>query len=294
LQWFSIISPDSSSESCGIAYGQHTHRTVPGHIVTRATNDISDKPTIIEVRNLSAGYGDEIIIRNVSFDVKAGEVFAILGRSGCGKTTLFKAMIGLLEPTEGHVTIDGDKVVPVAEGGSERFLRKIGVLFQSGALFTSLTLAENVAVPLQQYTSLPETTIKQLVVMKLAEVGLNGYERHLPSELSGGMQKRGALARAMAVDPKILFFDEPSAGLDPITSAELDQTILKINATLGTTVILVTHELASIMAVADRVIMLDPDEKGIIAEGDPERLRVQSSDPRVRSFFNRSGGTAGG
>jgi phospholipid/cholesterol/gamma-HCH transport system ATP-binding protein len=267
---------------------------VPGHIVTRATNGTSDTPPIIQVRNLSAGYGDEIIIRNVSFDVRAGEVFAILGKSGCGKTTLFKAMIGLLEPLEGEITIDGEKVVPVAEGGSERFLRKIGVLFQSGALFTSLTLAENVAVPLQQYTSLPETTVQQLVVMKLAEVGLHGYERHMPSELSGGMQKRGALARAMAVDPKILFFDEPSAGLDPITSADLDQTILKINATLGTTMILVTHELASILTVADRVIMLDPEEKGIIAEGEPARLRDESSDPRVQSFFNRSGGSGMG
>lgn len=262
--------------------------------MTRSTNDTSDSPIIIQVRNLSAGYGDEIIIRNVSFDVRQGEVFAILGRSGCGKTTLFKAMIGLLEPMEGSITIDGDEVVPVAEGGADRFLRKIGVLFQSGALFTSLTLAENVAVPLQQYTTLPETTIQQLVLMKLAEVGLNGYERYLPSELSGGMQKRGALARAMAVDPKILFFDEPSAGLDPITSAELDRTILKINATLGTTMILVTHELASILAVADRVIMLDPEEKGIIAQGEPERLRDESSDPRVRSFFNRSGGNGSG
>jgi len=240
------------------------------------------------VRNLSAGYGDEIIIRNVSFDVRGGEVFAILGRSGCGKTTLFKAMIGLLDPTEGEVAIDGDKVLSVAEGGSERVLRKIGVLFQSGALFTSLSLAENVAVPLRQYTDLPEKTIEQVVVMKLAEVGLTGYERYVPSELSGGMQKRAALARAMALDPKILFFDEPSAGLDPITSAELDRTILKINATLGTTMVLVTHELASILAVADRVIMLDPEEKGIIAEGRPDQLRDQSTDPRVRSFFNRS------
>lgn len=251
-------------------------------------NTTAERPPIIVVRNLSAGYGDEIIIRNVSFEVKSGEILAILGRSGCGKTTLFKAMVGLLDPTEGEVIIDGDKVVSVAEGGSERFLRKIGVLFQSGALFTSLSLAENVAVPLQQYTNLPDKTIEQLVVMKLAEVGLTGYERLLPSELSGGMQKRAALARAMAVDPKILFFDEPSAGLDPITSAGLDRTILKINATLGTTMILVTHELASIMTVAHRVIMLDPEEKGIIAEGRPDQLRDHSTDPRVRSFFNRS------
>jgi len=176
----------------------------------------------------------------------------------------------------------------VAEGGSERVLRKIGVLFQSGALFSSMTLAENVAFPLRQYTTLPERTIEQLVILKLSQVGLTGCERMLPLELSGGMQKRAALARAMALDPKILFFDEPSSGLDPVTSVELDRTILEINRALGTTMIIVTHELSSIFAIANRVIMLDAQEKSIIAEGKPDELKERSDDPRVRDFFSRS------
>jgi phospholipid/cholesterol/gamma-HCH transport system ATP-binding protein len=243
---------------------------------------------IIVVRNLTVGYGDEIVVNDVSFNVNKGEVLAILGRSGCGKTTLFKAIIGLLEPYRGEVLIEGDRVLPVAEGGSDRVMRKIGVLFQSGALFSSMTIAENVALPFRQYTSLPETTIERLVFMKLSEVGLAGFEQSLPAELSGGMQKRAALARAMALDPKILFFDEPSAGLDPVTSAGLDRTILNINASLGTTMVIITHELPSIFAVAQRVIMLDSDEKNIIAEGKPRDLMERSTDPRVRGFFNRS------
>jgi len=251
-------------------------------------NENTAAGAIISVRNLKVGYGDEVVLEDVSFDVREGEVFAILGRSGCGKTTLFKAIIGLLPPERGEVIIDGDKVLPVAEGGSERVLRKIGVLFQSGALFSSMTLAENVAFPLRQYTTLPERTIEQLVILKLSQVGLTGCERMLPLELSGGMQKRAALARAMALDPKILFFDEPSSGLDPVTSVELDRTILEINRALGTTMIIVTHELSSIFAIADRVIMLDAQEKSIIAEGKPDELKERSNDPRVKDFFSRS------
>lgn len=228
-----------------------------------------------------------MIVSKVSFDVHPGEIFAILGRSGCGKTTLFKALMGLVEPLGGEVFLDGDRVVPVGDSGSERFLRKIGVLFQSGALFTSMTLAENVALPLRRQTTMPEATIEHIVRLKLTQVGLAGFEGHLPAELSGGMQKRAALARAMALDPKILFFDEPSAGLDPVTSAQLDKMILEINKSLGTTMVIVTHELASVLAVADRVIMLDRDERTIIAQGRPAEL-ADSDDPRVRAFFLRS------
>lgn len=246
------------------------------------------KDTLISVRNLTMGYGNGVVVRDVSFDISEGDIFAILGRSGCGKTTLFKAIIGLLNPIEGEVFIDGDKVLPVLEGGSERVLRKIGVLFQSGALFSSMTVAENLAFPLRQYTSLPEELIEKIITMRLSEVGLEHAARMLPSELSGGMQKRAALARAMVLDPKILFFDEPSAGLDPVTSAELDNMILKINETLGTTIVLVTHELPSIFKIVQRAVMLDPEEKTVIADGKPSDLR-KSQDSRVRDFFTRLG-----
>ncbi|MEW6114923.1 MAG: ATP-binding cassette domain-containing protein [Thermodesulfobacteriota bacterium] len=243
---------------------------------------------IISVRNVTAGYGDEIIIQDVSFDVFEGEIFSILGRSGCGKTTLFKVMTGLLEPVEGAVLIDGEEICCGESAQTGAVLKKVGVTFQSGALFTSMTLAENAAFPLRLHTRLSADTIEQIVRLKLSEVGLAGFEELLPAELSGGMQKRAALARAMALDPKILFFDEPSAGLDPVTSATLDETILKINKSLGTTMVIVTHELASILRTADRVIMLDREEKTIIAQGSPQELRDKSDDPRVRDFFNRS------
>ncbi len=241
----------------------------------------------ISVRNLTVGYGDEPIIENVSFDIYTTQIAAILGRSGCGKTTLFKAAIGLVEPTRGEVLIGAENVECVAESQCEEVMKKVGVLFQSGALFSSMTLAENVAFPIQQYTDLSRKTIEAIVMLKLAEVGLAGYEAYLPNELSGGMQKRAALARAMALDPEILFLDEPSAGLDPVTSAELDRTILQINRSMETTIIIITHELESIFSVADRALMLDKTEKGIIADGEPKDLR-NSTDSRVRNFFRRS------
>lgn len=251
-------------------------------------HDKSSSTPMISVRDLTAGYGDSIILKDVSFYVLEGEVLAVLGRSGCGKSTLFKAMIGLVKPVTGEVIIDGERVCATVEGGCEGILRKIGVMFQSGALFSSMTLAENVAFPLRQFTDLPERNIEQLVMLKLSEVGLAGREKMLPSELSGGMQKRAALARAMALDPKILFFDEPSAGLDPVTSAALDKLILRISETLGTTIVIVTHELSSILSVAGRVIMLDAEEKGIIGEGAPQDLKEHSTDQRVRAFFDRT------
>ncbi|MFH0824276.1 MAG: ATP-binding cassette domain-containing protein [Pseudomonadota bacterium] len=253
----------------------------------RASLAESSATSIISVRGITVAYGAEPILQDVSFEVATSEIVSVLGRSGCGKTTLFKVMTGLLEPLKGEVIIDGDRVLPLTLGGSVNVLRKIGVLFQSGALFTSMTLAENVAVPLRLHTKLSERTIVRLVTMKLDQVGLAGYAGYLPSEVSGGMRKRAALARAIALDPKILFFDEPSAGLDPVTAAQLDSTILKINRSLGTTMVVVTHEPASIFAISHRAIMLDPDEKTIIADGPPLDLARTSQDPRVLDFFGR-------
>ncbi len=247
---------------------------------------MSRKP-IIEVKDLTAAYGDTVIFRNVTFNVYEGEIFVILGGSGCGKSTLLKAIIGLLEPRMGRILIDGDEVSADDEDGLKKILAKIGVLYQSAALFGSMTVAQNVALPIEAYTDLKRDAVDMLVRMKLGLVNLDGYGNHLPSELSGGMKKRAGLARAMALNPKILFFDEPSAGLDPITSAELDNLLLHLNRTLGTTMVIVTHELDSIFRVASRIIMLDKKAKGMIAEGDPRYLRDHSQNAFVKQFFNR-------
>lgn len=242
---------------------------------------------IIQVRDLTARYGEETILEGVSFDVYEGEIFVILGGSGCGKTTLLKHLIGLLKPYAGQVIIDGEDITRADAQGYHGLLKRIGILYQSGALFGSMTLAENVALPIVEYTDLPSELVSTVVRMKLNLVQLGGYEDYLPSEISGGMKKRAGLARAMALSPKILFFDEPSAGLDPVTSAGLDRLILRLNKSLGTTMVIVTHELQSILAVARRVIMLDKGTKGIIAEGDPGHLRETSRNPLVWRFFNR-------
>lgn len=245
-----------------------------------------DQP-IIQVKNLTSRYGDNTIFEDISLDVHAGEVFVILGGSGCGKTTLLRHMIGLMKPYSGNIIIDGDDICACSDKTFNDFLKKIGVLFQSSALIGSMTLGENVALPILEYTSLSKTEVEKMVRLKLHLVDLDGYENHLPSELSGGMKKRAGLARAIALNPKILFLDEPSAGLDPITSAEIDDLVLHINKNMGTTVVVVTHELDSIFRIGKRVIMLDKETKGIIAEGNPADLKENSPHPLVHKFFNR-------
>jgi phospholipid/cholesterol/gamma-HCH transport system ATP-binding protein len=245
------------------------------------------KEPIIRVKNLVARYDEEVILADVSFDVFENEVFVILGGSGCGKSTLLRHMVGLDSAFSGEVFIDGVDITSCDDTDYHKTLRKIAVLFQGSALFGSMTVAENLALAMEEYTDFPKHAIHNLVRMKLCMVDLGGYENHLPSELSGGMKKRAGLARALALNPKILFLDEPSAGLDPVTSAEIDALILHINRSIGTTIVIVTHELESIFSVANRVIMLDKGEKGIIAEGDPKYLKENSQNQYVRQFFNR-------
>ena len=256
-------------------------------IIHQSRSSLVEKKAVIQVRDLVAKYGDEVILDRVSFDVHAGEIFAVLGGSGSGKSTLLKHLIGLVQPHSGRIMIDGDDITGCEENKLQKILRKVGVLYQSSALLGSMTIAENVALPISEYTNLSPESVNNLVKMKLHLVQLDGYENHLPSEISGGMKKRAGLARAMALNPKILFFDEPSAGLDPVTSAELDKLILNLNQNLKTTMVIVTHELQSIFAVAHRVVMLHKSNRGIIASGDPRYLKDHSRNPFVKQFFNR-------
>ena len=235
-------------------------------------------------------YGSFVVQKDLTFTINRGDIFIIMGGSGCGKSTLMKHLIGLQSPAKGKVFLDGESLWDADPEKRERMMRYFGVLYQKGALWSSMTLAENVALPLGEYTDLSPAEIKELVSLKLALVGLTGFEDYYPSEISGGMQKRAGLARAMALDPEILFFDEPSAGLDPISAKLLDDLILELRDSLGATVVVVTHELASIFAVGTNSVFLDPDTKTMIAVGDPNKLLAESGDPKIRQFLTRGKG----
>lgn len=241
----------------------------------------------ITVENFTCGYSRDVVLANVSFSVANGEIFFIIGGSGCGKSTLLRNMVGLNTPLSGAVKFYGHLFHQSDLADRRARLKTFGMLFQGGALWTSLTLRQNVALPLEEYTTLTRREINEIAALKLAQVGLGGFEDYFPAEISGGMKKRAGLARALALDPEIVFFDEPSAGLDPVTSRKLDELILQIRETFGTTIVVVSHELASIFEIADRVIMLDRGAKGIIAEGRPRQLAAQSRDPRVLEFLRR-------
>jgi len=248
---------------------------------------MNSEDTSIEISNLSMAYGSYVVMRDVSARVKRGSIFVIMGESGSGKSTLLRTMIGLQRPARGDIFYDGQSFWGLDEEARRAQVRKFGVLFQSAALWSSMTLAENVELPLAQYTDWPQVERQEVVRLKLALVGLSGFEDYYPAEISGGMRKRAGLARAMALDPKILFFDEPSAGLDPVLSRNLDQLILELRDTLGATVVVVTHELASIFTIADDSIFLDAESRTARVQGNPKELREQSPDPKIRTFLTR-------
>jgi phospholipid/cholesterol/gamma-HCH transport system ATP-binding protein len=243
--------------------------------------------SLIEVSGLTMAYDDFVIQRDLNFTIQRGDVFIIMGGSGCGKSTLLRHLIGLKRPATGKIYYQGDSFWDFDSVRRQQIMRRMGVLYQSGALWTHMTLAENVALPLQTYTNLTQSDVAELVSFKLSLVGLKGFEAYYPSEISGGMQKRAGLARAMALDPALLFFDEPSAGLDPVSARRLDDLILELSDSLGTTIVVVTHELASIFAIGSDSVFLDPVSKTMIAQGNPSELLARSADPRVREFLTR-------
>jgi len=245
--------------------------------------------TVIEVKGLDLGYDDNPVMQNLGFKVYKGDIFIVMGVSGCGKSTLLKSMIGLKKPDKGEILYNGKNFWDEDEKGQKDLMRQWGVLYQSGALWSSMTVGENVALPLQLYTKLSKQQIQEMVDLKLSLVGLEGFDDQYPSGLSGGMCKRVSLARAIALDPEIIFFDEPSAGLDPINSRKLDDLILELRDGFGTTIVIVTHELASIFAIGNNSVFLDTESKTMIAAGDPKDMLANSKDPRVVQFLTRGG-----
>jgi phospholipid/cholesterol/gamma-HCH transport system ATP-binding protein len=248
--------------------------------------ELRGKPHIT-VRDLTMAFGSFVLMRDLDFVVNHGDVFIIMGGSGCGKSTLLRHLVGLIEPARGDILYDGVNFTAADPDQRERMVRRFGILYQGGALFSSLTLAENVSLPLGEFAALPPKQIREIAELKLALVGLKGFEEYYPNEISGGMQKRAGLARAMALDPEILFFDEPSAGLDPISSRLLDDLILELRESLGATVVVVTHELSSIFTIGNNSVFLDTDTRTIIAQGDPRELRDHCPDVKVRRFLMR-------
>ncbi len=241
----------------------------------------------VTVRDLTMSYGDFVIQRDINFTVKRGEIFVVMGGSGCGKSTLLRHLIGLIRPRGGDVYYNGVNFWKCRHAEKAELVKQFGVLYQGGALWSSMTLAENVALPLEQFTKLKSREIREVVSFKLSLVGLGGFDEFYPSEISGGMRKRAGLARAIALDPDILFFDEPSAGLDPLSAKRLDDLILELRDSLGATVIIVTHELASIFAIGDNSVFLDADVKTMIAKGNPNTLRDECESYKVRDFLSR-------
>ena len=248
-----------------------------------------DAAAHIRVEHLTMAYGTFVLMRDLNFTVRRGAVFIIMGGSGSGKSTLLRHLIGLNEPAAGRVFYGDEDFTAAPPEVRERMLQRFGVLYQSGALFSSMTLLQNVMLPLGEYTDLRPDEMREVATLKLALVGLRGFEEYYPSQISGGMQKRAGLARAIALDPEVLFFDEPSAGLDPVTSRRLDDLILELRDSLGATIVVVTHELASIFAIGDDCVFLDPESRTMIATGSPKELLAHSTDPRVREFLTRGG-----
>lgn len=246
-----------------------------------------DPQAHITVRRLTMAYGDFVLMRDLDFAIRRGDVFIIMGGSGCGKSTLLRHLIGLNEPAEGEVFYGEENFTRADPEARQRILRRCGVLFQGGGLWSSMTLAENIGLVLEEYTDLSAAEIREVAALKLSLVGLKGFEDYYPSQISGGMQRRAGLARAMALDPDTLFFDEPSAGLDPISSRRLDDLIVELRDSLGATVVVVTHELSSIFAIGNNGVFLDPETKAIIASGDPKELLARCPDPKVRAFLTR-------